>query len=61
LSARERRQLLIDFWQIATADKTIHSGERLLSDKIANRLGLEAKQIIKARYNAEQRLELNIA
>lgn len=61
LNAKERKQLLNDFWQIATADKKIHSGERQMIDKIANKLGLDAKEIVKARYNAEQRLELNIA
>lgn len=61
LNPKERKQLLNDFWQIATADKKIHTGERLMIDKIAKKLDLDAKVIVRARYNAEQRLELNIA
>ena len=58
---RERNQLLNDFWLIATADETIRKGERLMIDRIARSLQLEADDITRARYRAEQKLELNIA
>ncbi len=61
LGARERNQLLNDFWLIATADDSIKQGERTLIDKIARNLELEADDITRARYRAEQKLELNIA
>jgi len=61
LEAHERTQLLNGFWLIATADDAIKQGERSLIDKIARNLELEADDITRARYRAEQKLELNIA
>jgi uncharacterized tellurite resistance protein B-like protein len=61
LDRRERFQLLNDFWQIATADETILPSERTLIDKIARQLQLDNDDITRARYRAEQKLELNIA
>ena len=60
-SAKEREQLLNDFWFLATADREIRIDERLVIELIANNLQLEADDITKARYMAEQRLELNIS
>lgn len=57
---REREQLLNDFWFLATADREIRIDERLVIELIANNLQLEADDITRARYQAEQRLELNI-
>lgn len=57
---KERQQLLNDFWFLATADREIRVDERLVIELIANNLQLEADDITKARYMAEQRLELNI-
>lgn len=56
----ERAQLLNDFWGLATADREIKIDERLIIELIANNLCLEADEITRARYNAEQRLELKI-
>lgn len=60
-SPKEREQLLNDFWFLATADREIRIDERLVIELIANNLQLEADDITKARYMAEQRLELNIS
>lgn len=60
LDTRERYQLLNDFWQIATADHKIRQGERAMIDEIANNLELDPEDITRARYKAEQKLELNI-
>jgi uncharacterized tellurite resistance protein B-like protein len=57
---KERTQLLHDFWDLATADDEIKIDERLMIELIANNLDLEEKEITRARFNAEQRLELNI-
>lgn len=57
---KEREQLLNDFWFLATADHEIRIDERLMIELIANNLQLEADDITRARYQAEQRLELNI-
>jgi len=57
---KERQQLLTDFWFLATADHEIRIDERLVIELIANNLQLEADDITRARYQAEQRLELNI-
>ncbi len=59
-SPKEREQLLNDFWFLATADREIRIDERLVIELIANNLQLEADDITRARYQAEQRLELNI-
>lgn len=59
-SAKEREQLLNDFWFLATADREIRIDERLVIELIANNLELQADDITRARYQAEQRLELNI-
>jgi len=58
--AKERVQLLNDFWEIAIADEEIQIDERLTIELIANNLELEPDEITRARYHAEQRLELNI-
>lgn len=60
-SNNERTQLLHDFWDLATADREIKIDERLMIELIANNLCLEDNEITRARYNAEQRLELNIS
>jgi len=57
---KERQHLLNDFWFLATADQEIRVDERLVIELIANNLQLESEDITKARYMAEQRLELNI-
>jgi uncharacterized tellurite resistance protein B-like protein len=57
---KERTQLLHDFWDLATADQEIRIDERLMIELIANNLDLAENEITRARYNAEQRLELNI-
>jgi len=57
---KEREQLLNDFWFLATADQEIRIDERLVIELIASNLQLEADDITRARYQAEQRLELNI-
>ncbi len=57
---KERAQLLNDFWEIATADEEIKIDERLTIELIANNLELDPEEITRARYSAEQRLELNI-
>lgn len=59
-TSKERQQLLNDFWALATADQEIRVDERLIIDRIANNLQLEDDDVTKARYKAEQRLELNI-
>lgn len=58
--AKKREQLLNDFWFLATADDEIRIDERLVIELIANNLQLDADDITRARYQAEQRLELNI-
>lgn len=58
---RERESLLNDFWLLATADEEIRIDERLVIELIANNLQLEADDITRARYRAEQKLELNIS
>ena len=58
--ARERRHLLNDFWLLATADRDIRMEERVVIKLMADNLQLEDDDIICARYQAEQRLELNI-
>lgn len=57
---KERTQLLNDFWDLATADEEIRIDERLTIELIANNLELDPADITRARYQAEQRLELNI-
>jgi uncharacterized tellurite resistance protein B-like protein len=59
-NSNERQQLLNDFWLLATADRIIKNDERLVIELIANNLELEDGDITHARYQAEQRLELNI-
>jgi len=56
----ERVRLLKDFWVIALADNQIDAGERDLIDRIAGLLELAGEEITRARYHAEQKLELNI-
>ena len=56
---KERKKLLIDLWYVATADREIKTNERLVIELIANNLQLESEDIAGARYQAEQRLELN--
>lgn len=58
---QERTQLLDDMWQLATSDKTIRTKERLTIDRFATALELDLESITKARYLAEQKLELNIS
>ncbi len=57
---KEREQLLNDSWFLARADDQIRTDERLTIELIANNLQLEAGDITRARFQAEQRLELNI-
>jgi uncharacterized tellurite resistance protein B-like protein len=59
-NSNERQQTLNDFWLLATADRIIKNDERLVIELIANNLELEDVDITHARYQAEQRLELNI-
>ena len=61
LGSKEREQLLNDFWSLVTADSEIRTDERLVIDRIANNLQLDSDEITRARYQAEQRLELNIS
>jgi len=61
LGSKEREQLLNDFWSLAIADSEIRTDERLVIDRIANNLQLDSDDITRARYQAEQRLELNIS
>ncbi len=58
---RERAQLLDDLWEIAAADKNIRAEERITIDRFANALELDIESITKARYMAEQKLELNMS
>ncbi|MFT6406781.1 MAG: putative tellurite resistance protein B-like protein [Arenicella sp.] len=59
--SKQREQLLNDFWLLATANHEIRSDERSAIALIANNLQLEDDDITRARYQAEQRLELNIS
>lgn len=57
---RERVRLLKDFWVIALADNQLEDGEKDLIDKIAQHLELDQEEITRARFHAEQKIELNI-
>jgi len=58
--ARERTRLLKDFWVIALADNQLDPYECETIDKIAHLLKLDEDEITRARYHAEQKIELDI-
>ena len=55
---RERVRLLKDFWVIALADEEIDTNERELIDQLAGLLAIDEEEITRARFHAEQKLEL---
>lgn len=57
----EREQLVIDLWEIAAADNTIHGPERDMIDTIADDLNVAKEKRKRAQYLAENRLEFNIS
>lgn len=57
---RERVRLLKDFWVIALADDSLEDNEKSLIDRIAQMLKLDEEEITRARYHAEQKIELKI-
>lgn len=57
---RERVRLLKDFWVIALADDNLEDKEKSLIDRIAQMLKLDEEEITRARFHAEQKIELKI-
>jgi uncharacterized tellurite resistance protein B-like protein len=59
--SRERIKLLNDFWAIALADFELGEQEKYVIGQLANLLNLDSEEITRARFNAEQTIELGIS